>query len=121
VFGRRHLLREIAQTQGDLKELQLDLSKDTRQTRELVREMARRQDVREEEFRVYRQESRRLLQAEKARTEDLREFIREILLRNEKFYTAIVAEVNEARAQIRANTEAVLGVLDRLNGSEGTA
>jgi hypothetical protein len=49
--------------------------------------------------------------------EETREFNREILLRNEKVYTSVIAEMEEGRKQIRANTQAVLSVLDRLNGS----
>jgi hypothetical protein len=46
---------------------------------------------------------------------------REILLRNEKVYTSLIAEMEEGRKQIRANTKAVLSVLDRLNGPDGLA
>jgi hypothetical protein len=49
--------------------------------------------------------------------EETREFNREILLRNEKVYTSAIAEMEEGRKQIQANTQAVLSVLDRLNGS----
>jgi hypothetical protein len=49
--------------------------------------------------------------------EETREFNREILLRNEKVYTSAIAEMEEGRKQIQANTKAVLSVLDRLNGS----
>lgn len=52
-----------------------------------------------------------------ARAEETRDFNREILLRNEKVYTSVIAEMEESRKQIRANTQAVLSVLDRLNGS----
>jgi ATPase subunit of ABC transporter with duplicated ATPase domains len=52
-----------------------------------------------------------------ARAEETREFNREILLRNEKVYTSLIAQVEENTEQIRANTRAVLSVLDRLNGS----
>ncbi len=48
---------------------------------------------------------------------ETREFNREILLRNEKVYTSLIAQVEEGTEQIRANTRAVLSVLDRLNGS----
>jgi hypothetical protein len=48
---------------------------------------------------------------------ETREFNREILLRNEKVYTTVIAEMEEGRKQIQANTQAVLSVLDRLNGS----
>ncbi len=49
--------------------------------------------------------------------EETREFNREILLRNEKVYTSVIAEMEESRKQIRATTQAVLSVFDRLNGS----
>ncbi len=56
--------------------------------------------------------------------EESREFHREILLRNEKVYTSAIAEmernsrrIDEGTKQLRANTQAVLSVLDRLNGS----
>lgn len=52
-----------------------------------------------------------------ALTKETREFNREILLRNEKVYTSLIAQVEENTEQIRANTRAVLSVLDRFNGS----
>jgi hypothetical protein len=53
--------------------------------------------------------------------EDLREFIREITLRNEKVWQAVVAELQGMREETRANTKAVLSVLDRLERMDGTA
>jgi hypothetical protein len=60
----------------------------------------------------------------KARVEETREFNREILLRNEKVYTSMIAEmernsrrIDEGTKQLRANTQAVLSMLDRFNGS----
>lgn len=57
--------------------------------------------------------------------QELREFNREILLRNEKVYTSVIAqleegtkELREGRKQLEANTKAVLSVLDRMNGSD---
>jgi len=50
-------------------------------------------------------------------SEESREFHREILLRNEKVYTTLIAEMEEGRRQIRADTQAVLSMLDRFNGS----
>jgi hypothetical protein len=47
--------------------------------------------------------------------------LREILLRNEKVYTRLIAEMEEGRKQIQANTRAVLSMLDRLEGSGGAA
>ena len=49
--------------------------------------------------------------------EESREFNREILLRNEKVYTSMIVQMEENTEQIRANTQAVLSMLDRLNGS----
>jgi hypothetical protein len=49
--------------------------------------------------------------------EESREFNREILLRNEKVYTSVIAEMEEGRKQIRADTQAVLSMLDRFNGT----
>lgn len=45
------------------------------------------------------------------------EFNREILLRNEKVYKSVIAEMEEGRKQIPANTQAVLRMLDRLDGT----
>lgn len=59
--------------------------------------------------------------SQKKRDEEMREFNRELLLRNEKVYTRVIAEMEEGRKQIQANTEAVLAMLDRLEGSGGAA
>jgi hypothetical protein len=67
--------------------------------------------------------------------EETREFNREILLRNEKVYTSVIAdlermgkqleagrrEMEEWRKQIRANTEAVLRLLARFDDGGGAA
>ncbi|HWM63295.1 MAG TPA: hypothetical protein VNP96_04810 [Solirubrobacterales bacterium] len=67
----------------------------------------------------------RVIEFIRAQGEELREFNREILLRNEKVYTAVIAEmekqgrqIEEGRRQLQANTKAVLSVLDRMNGSD---
>lgn len=90
--------------------------------RDLVRsqheEFMRYQEHREEEWRRRDEEWRAEF---KRRDEEMREFNREILLRNEKVYKAVIAEVEEGRKQIQANTKAVLSVLDRLEGSGGVA
>lgn len=83
-------------------------------TRKLIR------DQHEESMRYHArrdEESRRRDEEGEARTEELRAFMREILSRNEKVYTAMVAEMEEGRKQIAANTKAVLSMLDRMNGS----
>jgi hypothetical protein len=41
--------------------------------------------------------------------------MREIALRHEKVYGLILAEVEEGRKQLRANTEAVLRLLDHFD------
>jgi hypothetical protein len=69
---------------------------------------------RDEEFRQRGEELRSLM-------EETREFNREILLRNEKVYTSVIAQLEENTEQTRANTKAVLSMLDRLNGSGGVA
>jgi hypothetical protein len=58
--------------------------------------------------------------------EETREFNREILLRNEKVYTRVIAEmekngrqIEENTAQTRANTQALLKTLDRYFGPPG--
>jgi hypothetical protein len=92
--------------------------------RELVRVQREEHASTRELIRGQREESRRY---HERRDADLREFNREILLRNEKVYTAVIAEMEEGRKQleegrkqIEANTKAVLSVLDRLNGGWGS-
>jgi hypothetical protein len=76
-------------------------------------------------------ETRKRDEETRKRDEEFREFHREILLRNEKVYTSVIAEMEEARVEVReqtkqlaegtlqiqANTQAVLSMLDRFNGS----
>lgn len=85
------------------------------------REFKRYLEKRDKEVQKRDEEAR-----EEARRRDaeFREFNREILLRNEKVYTSVIAEmernsvrIDEGTKQLRANTQAVLSVLDRLNGS----
>jgi hypothetical protein len=76
---------------------------------------------RAEEARQRAEESRQREARLEQLAEETREYNREMLLRNEKVYKAVIAEVEEGRRQIAANTQAVLSVLDRLEGSSGTA
>ena len=76
---------------------------------------------RDKEFRAHQAELHELRKAAEAQAEQTREFNREILLRNEKVYKQVIAEMEEGRKQIQANTKAVLSVLDRLEGSGGAA
>jgi len=102
VFDRRQTLRTLIRTQHE--QFTLYLEKRDEESRRWEEESRRR----EEESRRREEESRR-------REEETREFNREILLRNEKVYKAVIAEVEEGRKQIQANTRAVLSVLDRLD------
>jgi hypothetical protein len=76
---------------------------------------------REEESKRLAEESERLREESERRAEETREFNREILLRNEKVYTSMIVRLEENTEQIRANTKAVLSMLDRFNGSGGIA
>jgi hypothetical protein len=71
-------------------------------------------EKRDEEFKTWTQEREEKFNELR---EETREFNREILLRNEKVYTSVIAEMEEGRKQIRANTQAVLSMLDRFNGT----
>ncbi len=71
-------------------------------------------EKRDEEFKAWTQEREEKFNELR---EETREFNREILLRNEKVYTSVIAEMEEGRKQIRANTQAVLSMLDRFNGT----
>lgn len=71
-------------------------------------------EKRDEEFKTWTQEREEKFNELR---EETREFNREILLRNEKVYTSVIAEMEEGRRQIRANTQAVLSMLDRFNGT----
>jgi hypothetical protein len=93
-----------------------------------IAEEARKRDEeahrRSEEGNARRAELQRLREKAEAQEEGTREFNREILLRNEKVYTTVIAEmernsrrIDEGTKQLRANTQAVLSVLDRHKGS----
>ena len=103
MFGRRESFRDFIRSEGEsLREL----------ARNQQQEFLRVQGEREEKYRLL--------------VEETREYNREILLRNEKVYTSAIAELErmgeETRRnteQIKANTQAVLSVLDRLDGLGG--
>jgi len=119
VRGENENLREFIRDQnGSLRELIRSQREESKQRDE---EFKRYQEKRDEEFRGHQEELDRLRVAAEAREEETREFNREILLRNEKVYTRVIAEMEEGRKQIQANTQAVLRVLDRLDGSDGLA
>ena len=71
---------------------------------------------REARLQLITEETKSSYRKSRSAEEETREFNREILLRNEKVYTGVIAEMEESTRQLRANTQAVLSVLDRLNG-----
>jgi hypothetical protein len=94
--------------------------------RESLREVVRNQHQEMQEFlRDQREESLRYQEESRIKHETLveetREFNRELLLRNEKVVNKAIAEIEEGRKQIRANTEAVLALLDRFDKRGGAA
>ncbi len=113
MFGRRKdSLQELIRSEGaSLREL----------TRSQQEDSKRYWEKRDEEFRATQADLHRLREEAEARAEETREFNREILLRNEKVYKGVIAQMEENTAQIRANTQAVLAALDHFNGPEGMA
>ncbi len=122
MFSRRkESIRELIQHQSKESERRHEESERRHQ------EFLQREEKRKKEFDRYmekRDEESREREAEgrerEARlellTEETREFNREILLRNEKVYTRLIVQMEENTEQIRANTQAVLSMLDRFNG-----
>jgi len=88
---------------------------------EEIRTERKELQARNAEFQAYVEESRAARAKSDRLFEEMREFNREILLRNEKVYKSVLVELEEGRKQLRANTRAVLSVLDRFNGPDGLA
>jgi hypothetical protein len=91
--------------------------------RESLREQIRNQH---EEFLRFMEKSEEKSQRWQEEVEETREFNREILLRNEKVYTRVIAEMEEGRKQleegtkqVRVNTQAILRLLDRFDQPGG--
>ena len=79
--------------------------------------MAREDEVRrgiEEELRLLREEHREHVRAYRELVDDSHEFTREMVLRVHRIGIAQVRALDDLRDQVRANTRAVLSVLDRL-------
>jgi phytoene/squalene synthetase len=106
VFGRESLREFIG---GEQKITRDFIRDEQRKSQDFFREAQRRTDDL-----IRRQDERA-----RADRHALEEFTREILFRNEKVYTRVIAEMEEGRKQIAANTRAVLSVLDRLEGGTG--
>jgi hypothetical protein len=115
VFSRsKESLRELIQHQSKESERRHEESERRHE------EFLQREEKRKKEFDRYMEKRDAESREREARlellTEETREFNREILLRNEKVYTRLIVQMEENTEQIRANTRAVLSVLDRLNG-----
>lgn len=137
MFGRhRGSLRELIRGQHEESKRLEKRDEESRHLQERRDEESRRRDEKwerylekrdkeirafVEEVQAHKVELHELREKAEAREEETREFNREILLRNEKVYTSLIAEMEEGRMQIRANTKAVLSVLDRMNGPDGLA
>ncbi|MGE0067888.1 MAG: hypothetical protein AB7T48_11120 [Solirubrobacterales bacterium] len=74
------------------------------------------------------EETRAAVRELRAGLEEFREFNREILLRNEKVYFTVIARLEELGEEVRANTEetraqtkALLSLIDRFEERGGTA
>ena len=50
---------------------------------------------------------------------DLRRFIRETSVRNERVWRSVLAELDDIREETRAQTQALLRILDRMQNGEG--
>jgi hypothetical protein len=134
MFGRRgKSLKELIGLQHEgLQELirlqHEELRRWDEEARHRQEESRRRQEEWEEESRQWREESRQAMERSARAIEDFREFNREILLRNEKVYTSVLQrlellaeEIREHRDETRAQTKALLRLLDRFDGPGGLA
>lgn len=130
MFGRGTSLLELLRSQqSESRELVRSLHEESMRYQERRDAECRKRDAefqeearqRAEEARQRAKESREREERLKRMEEETREYNREMLLRNEKVYKAVIAEVEEGRKQIAANTQAVLSVLDRLGNSGGAA
>jgi hypothetical protein len=103
VLGRRDSLRELIRNQHE--ETQDLIRNQHEETQDLIREIREEGARRHEEF----------LRLQTKREEEFRDFMRETSLRHDKVYGPMIIEMEESRKQLRANTEAVLSLLDRFN------
>lgn len=151
MFGRRNSLIELLRSQqSETRELIRFLHEESMRYQERRDAEWRRRDEErakldaefQEERQKWAEEARQREEEARQREEDLkrfgeenREYNREILLRNEKVYTSVLArldemgkEIRESTAQIRshreeskAQTQALFRLIDRLDESGGAA
>jgi hypothetical protein len=127
MFGRRgKSLKELIGLQHEgLQELIRLQHEELRRWDEEARHRQEESRHRQEEW---EKESRQAMERSARAIEDFREFNREILLRNEKVYTSVLQrlellaeEIREHRDETRAQTKALLKLLDRFDGPGGLA
>lgn len=133
---RRNSLEEpILRLQEELASARRERKEELRAYAEEVRVRSEESRAAIEESKVAIEESRAAIEESKAAIEESREFNREILLRNEKVYTHVIARLERlgermdaGTAQLRENTEetraqtkALLRLLDRFDGPSGMA
>jgi hypothetical protein len=87
---------------------------------ELVANIGEQVSLTREEVRVMREENREHVRSYRELVDDSHEFTREMVLRVQRSGIAQVRALDDLRDQVRANTRAVLSVLDRL-GPGGAA
>jgi hypothetical protein len=114
MFGRPTIRELIAEMQEEIR--RCDAASKLRRE-----EFERRNRERQEEIERLSEESER-------RTEETREYGREALLRNEKVYKAVIVRLDEGTAEIRSSTEetraqtqALLRLIDRMDEADATA
>jgi vacuolar-type H+-ATPase subunit I/STV1 len=113
MFGRPSLSRLIASQHEEVMAALEQMDEASKRRHE---EWQAHNERRAEEWRAYNERREEEGRADLTRREEeMREFNREILLRNEKVYTNVLVQLEEGREQLRANTQAVLSVLDRLD------
>jgi hypothetical protein len=129
MFGRDESIRAlIAEMQEEARCRDREFRRRDEESKGREKEFKRRERERKEEF-------ERLVEASERRTEETREYGHEILLRNEKVYKWVIARLEELNeetrasvAQIKSNTEetraqtqALLRLIDRMDETGGAA
>jgi hypothetical protein len=129
MFGRRkeslgELIRSLHEESMSYsrrrdREVQESMSYSRQRDREVQESMSYSRQ-RDQEVQAYIEESR-------TNVEEFAEFNREILLRNEKVYTGVIRRLEELGEETRSNveetraqTQALLRVINRLDGLDGT-
>jgi colicin import membrane protein len=124
MFGRPSLRELIAEMREESRRRDKESKRRDEESKRRDEEFRRRG----EEFKSRDEEFKRSMEESDRRWAETREFHREILLRNEKVYTSVIAQLEENTAKVRSSTEethaqtqALLRVIDRMDESGGAA